>query len=322
MQLAKDVQDYYFDRLKTLDKSTQFHFASRMAPWTDDPRAVKHLSLLKAWMSEPARSVKNFNDYVNETLNQPPPAKINATERRTPYFEKYPQLRSLDFILFKARHLLTLYDMDVRPYLLKSIDMDQVTSLGKSLARDDDAIRVLSTYAVNFFYLLEILFGESHINIEEYLGIAKGYNLTNSVDLQLYIYLYTHCIIGASNFYVRPIASRNIPIYTKMLEQLELVIDQNFTDINLDNKMEFLVCARICGYDSNLLERINEEAQLSISDSGTFIIDRLNSNRQSTKTSLQDSEHRNVLFIMAQTPYPNNFTGYQTTSPQSQLSGL
>ena len=88
-----------------------------------------------------------------------------------------------------------------------------------------------------------------------------------------------------------------------MLDTLEDLIDNNFDKINLDNKLEFLVCARICHYESNLFKRIYEECEKSISPEGIFIIDRHNQNVQKDRSNFTSSEHRNVLFIMSTTEY-------------------
>jgi len=88
-----------------------------------------------------------------------------------------------------------------------------------------------------------------------------------------------------------------------MIHELEEVITDNYADINLDNKFEFLVCARILGYQPKLLERINDEAVGSVSAEGMFLIDRQNNNPQAKNTSFEKSEHRNILFLLSQTPY-------------------
>ena len=54
---------------------------------------------------------------------------------------------------------------------------------------------------------------------------------------------------------------------------------------------------------SRLESRIFDEAAQSVSSDGTYIIDRLNNNPQVTNVSLDKSEHRNVLFIMAGGPF-------------------
>jgi hypothetical protein len=87
-----------------------------------------------------------------------------------------------------------------------------------------------------------------------------------------------------------------------MLDELETVISDNYTAINMDNKFEFLVCCKLAGKQSSLESEIFAEAEYSVSEDGTFIVDRHNSNPQTANSTLDLSEHRNVLFIMANRP--------------------
>ncbi|MET1033374.1 MAG: hypothetical protein ABWX94_02655, partial [Candidatus Saccharimonadales bacterium] len=115
---------------------------------------------------------------------------------------------------------------------------------------------------------------------------------------------YTHCIIGESNFYTRTIPDYAASIYRDMLTSLEVLITEHFDDINLDNKLEFLVCCRICSYETDLFDRIYEECSKSLSPNGTYLIDTHNGHTaQQNRTSLQASEHRNVLFLLSCSPY-------------------
>jgi len=93
-----------------------------------------------------------------------------------------------------------------------------------------------------------------------------------------------------------------------MLEELEPLIEANFTTINLDNKLEFLVCSRICDFKSDLFDRIYDECERSVSDAGTFVIDVHNENIQESRNDFVSSEHRNVLYIMSTSTYTPHST--------------
>jgi hypothetical protein len=84
-----------------------------------------------------------------------------------------------------------------------------------------------------------------------------------------------------------------------MIAELEQLIADHFDNINLDNKCEFLVCAKLVGQRSKLERRIVAEANASLSPDGIFLIDRHNHNPQPDNVSIDKSEHRNVLFLMA-----------------------
>jgi hypothetical protein len=117
------------------------------------------------------------------------------------------------------------------------------------------------------------------------------------------MYLFTHCIIGDSNFYTQDINPKNRPAFRQMLKILENIIAENFQVINLDNKLEFLVCCRICGYETGLSEPIFNECRESLSDEGHFLVDKHNQNAQDSRQTIAGSEHRNVLFIMSSSLY-------------------
>ena len=89
-----------------------------------------------------------------------------------------------------------------------------------------------------------------------------------------------------------------------MLHAAESIIRDNFRKISLDNKFEFLVCAKICGYISGIEELILSEASHSLAPDGNFLIDT--ENETATPDGGNDfvgAEHRNVLYIMSQTPF-------------------
>lgn len=304
MDLAKEVRQYYLDHFFELEEDKRFHFATRLYGWTRDEQAKKILDDLRP-------AYVDGSDGIRRTLvnlsRRPPEAKINAAAERQPYFDRYPELRGWIFALFRVRHLRDVYGVDARTELLSVISTAELERLADELSKDHAAVRILSTYAINYLYLVRQILFQSTDSMNDFLHsietIAAGYDRTDPTDVQLLIYLYTHCIIGASNFYLQPVPSMHKDAYIRMARELEPLIDAMFEHVNLDNKFEYLVCCRILGYETPLFERILEEAEHSLSPDGTFVIDTHNSNRQSSKTSLSDSEHRNVLLIMSTTNY-------------------
>lgn len=302
MNLSDDIYKYYLKHFNKLPKDKQFHFASRLAAWNGDQDAIVRLKQLKSYVLPDGPS--SIASTLNSLITTPPEAKINAAELRAPYFLKYPDLRGLMFALFRVRHLLFIYNVDARKELLSIKSLDEIRALAKELMADKEAIKVLSTYAVNYLYLTErILFDESGImDVEALYRLGGEYNTENQNQNLLLVYLYTHCIIGESNFYQRTI-TKDISIYRLMLDRLESLISANYDEINLDNKLEFLVCCKIIDFNTELASRIHEECENSVSPEGTFLIDTHNRARQSNKSSFADSEHRNVLFIMSHGSY-------------------
>ncbi len=303
MSLSQQIKQYYFDQIEELPQAKQFHFASRLAAWQNDPKAVGVLNGLWRYMA-PTETPEGFVELYCELLNSPPRGRRNAHELRQPYFEKYPKLWGAHLALFRARHLRFVYGIESSEELFRAISRRELDDMATALLNDENALRFLSTFAVNFLYLYkQILLGlRDYIDPRRFVTVADGYDLNDKRQLQLLIYLFTHCIIGESNFYAQGISHPNLPVYREMLKTLEAVISDNFKLINLDNKLEFSVCCRICGYDSRLSEPISREASGSLDSSRRFIVDPLNRDKPALN-SFAGSEHRNVLYIMSQSAY-------------------
>lgn len=307
MSLDRDVRAYYFSHLSELSEENLFHFASRLATWAPDPEAAQLLASLRPSLVPQPSSSTALRASLRRLVDSPPEAVINALGVRAPYLQAYSPLRGIDFALFRVRHLLTLYNVDARQELFELVSRDELQALKQRLLRDPQAMRILSTYAINYLYLVERVIFEhdqpDSIDLN-YLGaLAEGYDDSDSSHFQLKIYFVTHCVIGETNFYARAIPAVLRPAYRRMIATLEPLIVQHYTDISLDNKLEFLVCCRICDYSTDLFKRINAECAQSVSTQGTFLVDRHNTHAGHAKTSFDASEHRNVLFIMANQPF-------------------
>lgn len=301
VSLADSIREYFYTNITYLPGDKQFHFASRLSSWNNDERAIQLLAELHTNFV-----TSSIRDSLRHIIDNPPTRPMVAAERRAPFFAKYPQLLSYSLALFHVRHLLFHYDIDARDTLLELVPLDELYTLSALLRSDHEALRELSTHAVNYIYLVEmILFprDESAIDnlVDTALELSESYN-DEPHDSLLLIYLFTHCIIGASNFYQRkihPNADENYPQYHKMLELLENRIATHFDSISLDNKCEFLVCCKIIGLKSALAEAINDEAQQSLSSDGTFLVDTVNLAARRGKKQFATAEHRNVLYIMS-----------------------
>lgn len=303
MNLSQKVRHYYLEHFEDLPFDKQFHFATRLHSWDHDPACTALLEKLRPAIVQDETAIRGA---LEQFINNPPAAKINAAEAREQYFQRYPELRGLMLALFRVRHLLTIYDVDVRETLLDIYPLEKLRKLADTLRADDDALRVLSTYAINYLYLVDhILFpgGATPPPVERFYRLADVYDTTEPEQIQLMIYFYTHCIIGEANFYDQEITGERKPMYDAMLERLDSLVQDNYDSINLDNKLEYLVCCRILGMETSLFDRIEAECEQSVSKEGVYVIDTHNRFAQSNKTSFADSEHRNVLFIMSQAAY-------------------
>ncbi len=304
--LSNTIYHYYLSHFDELPFDKQFHFASRLYLWSYDPAARDLLAGFRAEFTasdQPALALAQVRTAALETAGH---GSKNASQLRQPYFDRYPELKTNVMLLFRTNFMDTLYNVDGRPALTELVDMVAMQQLYEQLQADSDAVAILSTHAVNFMYLYQKLINEATGMPDPELFWQVGqsyYDLANPIHLQLLIYLYTHCIIGESLFYARAIPELHLPIYRRMIEQLEQIIGAQFGAINLDNKCEFLVCCRLVGYESKLASRIYSEAERSVSNNGSFIIDRHNTNPQQANVDSASSEHRNVLLIMSSLPY-------------------
>ncbi|MDB5168908.1 MAG: Alpha-L-glutamate ligase, RimK family [Candidatus Saccharibacteria bacterium] len=300
--LSKSIYDYYFKHLDKLPTDAQFHLGTRLHFWDQDPQAQDLLNKLTDWFTGDGDHQASLQTVYDEAQNAPLAKVNNARELRRPFFEKYPLLRTCNLLLFRITFLKHVYGIDVRDQFYAFCPREQVEAMRTALLEDDEALRVLATYATNFLYLYDrvIAEDESSLPIDKLYEVGKdAYDLSDRMGLQLYIYLYTHCIIGESLFYYRALPASNRATYQAMVADLERVIDEHYDDINLDNKFEFLVAAKIADYQTSLEQRIFAEAERSVSPDGTFLIDTINNFPQPDKRTLDGSEHRNVLFILA-----------------------
>jgi len=306
-ELPNLIRNYYDNNYEYLAHK-QVHYAERMYLWTKDIKYYKWLLEHKSdYLGKDSSDIKSkLEKYLKTRLYlDEEDAKTTAKELRLPYLKKYPKLNGYIKALFKVLFAETIYKEDIRPILWQIAKKEEMIALAKQLEKDSEAITILSTKAINFFYLLEFCIknrNEWSANPELYLKIATEHSSTESrAHLKLKNYLLTHAIIGQSYFYFRPI-TEHLDTYRGMLKLIEENIFDNYFDTTLDNKFEFLLCSRIVGEKSKIENLILNEAKLSLSKKGNYLIDRLNNSEVLLGDNMYSSEHRNVLFIMANTP--------------------
>ena len=307
MDLATAVLTYYFTHADRLSAEKRFHLANRMVAWNGDARAKSLLEACKpVFVPEPVtdETLDASFDHAAAVAEQAKP-NIVAYDLRKPFFDRYPALMGLEAELFRLRHLRELYDIDAGDVFLRRHPLPALRELEQALLADAAAMRALSTWAINYTYLLHrtVLQEEGSIDVDALYALGGGYDTNDEEQLRLLIYLYTHCIIAESNFYARELPADTLPAYRRMLARLEELFGERLDKTSLDTKLEFLVCCRLAGYETNLAGPIHDECAQSLSPEGTFIIDTHNVFRSNQlKKSFEASEHRNVLFIMSVLP--------------------
>ncbi len=296
------VSDEYHSQLHLLGNK-RFHFLSRLYAWTRDPLYKNFIDDIRSEYI--GHSEMEYRKKLKDITAKTPERESERTvakEARKVFFKKYPDLEPFLNLLFKNLFAKEMYGVDFRPYIRELVRDEEFVALKNALEQDEEAMRILSTHAINYLYLLDTYLGDDRgkINLERYLQIGESYP-DNFSELQ--IYFFTHCIIGASKFYNEKIRKEDLPMYTSMLEASEKIIEKNFQTISLDNKFEFLVCARMCQFQSTVEKNILLEAEKSLSPDGNFLIDTLNTKAApNERNDFVGAEHRNVLFIMSQIP--------------------
>ena len=300
------VLDFYNNNLQYL-RDKKFHFLSRLFLWTKNSFYKKNLDDMREWyvgkdMEELRKILNNLYSKKNK-----PGERMKFRELRLKYFEKYPKLQNHLSLLFRSSFAKHLYDIEAKPLIEKIVSDDELLDLKSKLENDSEALRVLSTHAINFLYMSREYLGEDNakINIESLYEIGKTYSKQSHGEkfTILQSYFYTHCIIGASGFYSHNIPDNELPTYHKMLDFIDTLIINDNATIPLDNKLEFLVCAKLCGHTAKTQEKIMSEAKKSLSPGGNYIIDTINTNaHKGIRKGFSESEHRNVLFLMASLP--------------------
>lgn len=298
--LTKIIEEYYTKNLAFLPRAEQFHFHSRRYLYTKNNtsfHALKDLRSWYAWDSTTAQeTTKNIYTLAREKKN----TVINNKKFRATHAQKYPQLGAYNEIFYKTLFTHTIYGDDHRNILIPLLKKNEIDLYCENLTNDPQAILALSTHAINFLYLAQWFFYDNtDIHIQQFIDIVKIEKLKNDDDTLLSkIYLLTHCIICASLFYNQKI-THTLPLYTEMITELEKLIFAHYTEITLDQKCEFLVCAQIMNHKTPLTQIIISEAHNSLSPHGNFLIDTLNKHNNTTKKDLTTSEHRNILYILS-----------------------
>jgi hypothetical protein len=305
-ELSNRILTYFLANLQRLPNEKQFHFASRLHLWDQDPAVAKVLATLRPWFTADGNSTDMLRGVKQRAADQPDFGSKNVLAVRQPYFEQYPELTDYIPVLLQIMYSRTVYGIDCREEFQHIFPIARVNECAERLLADEAAMAMLSSQAINFLYTWGQLSQpyEAKLTPKHFLSVGQTrYDLTNKLHLQLLIYFYTHCIIGATHFYYRPVPVLHQETYKAMIHELEMVITNNYRDINLDNKFEFLVACSMLGYRSQCADRIMDEASDSISKDGQFLVDRHNNNPQRNNESFDRSEHRNVLFLLGTRPY-------------------
>ncbi len=303
--LSNSIYQYLLSHFENLPLDKQFHFCSRLATWSNDAACAQLLATMRGSFlatNDPLQTLEMVRDGALIPLL---PGNEKLLHLRELSNKAYPQLRATARLLYWAALLDHTYAVDFRPAVNAMLPRQELAQTYETLLTDHAAIGMLSTHAVNFLFLYK-QYVEQVTGPDPALFVAIAnepgvYDLSDPLQLQLCLYLLTHVVIADSMFYtVTPTVARQS--YHALLASLELRMAPRLSDITLDNKLEFLVCCKFTGFETALETAILQEAEQSVSSAGSYLVDTRNTTMTSY-TTLEKSEHRSVLYIMATTPH-------------------
>lgn len=288
------VEDYFLKRIQFLSESRQIHLLSRIYLFKKTlPK--KYLQISENLLLKKTITIDECKEYEKKLVKS---FKINQNFRAET-IEKYPTLLTYSKLMLYYLWRGNLFNKPLQNKR-KLLDKKRIVDLQNKLLSNPSDITIISTYAVNFLYLVKKFFPKhNRWNPEKLFELIKNENNPKIPDKQLAIlkaYAITHIIICESDFYSKEI--KNKKRFLPMLKFVEELIKRNFFDLSLHIKLEFLLCCKLLNYNSNLEQIILSEIKHSKSDHGNYIIDKFNFYKTSIKKSLETSEHRNVLYLM------------------------
>ncbi len=282
------VKEYYYEHFDELEPKKQFHFATRMKNYFgvhDFDEFLKN--------NQPDTNLVHVfenNDY----------SKVHNFTERKPFFEKYSGLYGIEAALFRVHHLLKEYNLDKRNDFLRLYSKEKLYKLADNLLRDEEALKVLSSWAINTIYLTEELFPRGNNAV----GLLAGWALNTDfgdLDPTLSVYLYTHIVICASGFYTNNLRnSEDFDRLKGLIKKADDLVMKNIETISLDACVEFLVCCNMLDVNyKNTRNKINLICNEFRKDQPYLVNYRRNRKSGSYFCSLNGAEHINALYIMS-----------------------
>lgn len=282
------VRDYYYKHFYELSPKKQFHFATRMKNYFKTHYFDDYLK--QNVPSTELRPILMNNDF----------SKVVKFNLRKPLFEKYPELYGVEATLFRIHHLLVEYNIDTRDEFKEIYPIEKLYQLSDGLLDDEDALKILSSWAINTICLTEELFPRGENATGCLAEFADNLN-PETTDATLFVYLCTHIIICESNFYIKKLNnSINLKLLKNLLKKCSEVIDKNIDTISLDAGVEFLVCCNLVGVEYDKQKYMVKEICDDFKQDSPYLINyRRDKTPGSYYHTLDGAEHINALYIMS-----------------------
>ena len=299
------VEDCYIEHSDKL-ANRRFHFFTRMFLWTGEQKYLDSLNKLKA--NYYGKSKEELGGIIQKILNEKDIYQkriCNKKKFRIVSADKYPLLGAYSEILFRNLMSKNIFGEDLKGVIQEFISDKELLQIRDDLLNNESDLISLATFAINYLYFIEDYFEgdkDKVVNVGQLLKIIEKNSLfsqkKNPKIIINDIYFMTHIIIGATKFYKKSVKKEDEKKYLQIVKLLEKIIDKHYFRLSLDTKLELLVCAKLFKYKSILEPQIRQEAEMSLSPIGNFLVDTLNAKKDFAPKSWLGSEHRNVLYIM------------------------
>ena len=304
--LAKNIRLFYDKKMDELSLEKRFHYVSRLYFWS---RMKKYHNQIQKLKDHYLKNEDEFVIFINDLKKVDKKAYIKNNKNSSPFWgdmrkqakQKRFKISGITQIVSSIRQYKQFYNTDYSELFNEIYGISSYTEIVEWLLEDTSSIFSLSTSSMNFIYWMQPYFKKTLITPEKIYEIittwiGKYKDTLPATVTGLVLYTITHAIIGESKFYEKSI--ENVAWYQKLLQLWELYLWKSYVKIKLDIKLEFDLCCRMCGYKSSLSPVIGSEAVESWVLHGNYLIDTFNKYTWRTSTTLDWSEHRNVLFIM------------------------
>jgi hypothetical protein len=291
-----------FETATDLPFRQQFHFYSRWFLWSRDQTAATWLEGVHEQVV--GTSAAQFRKRLAAQASRLGIVPTAAQELRREAYQAYPHVRAYSFLLYETLMVYIVYGVDRRSEIAQLLDVDELHRYTKHLLHDPERLRALSTYGLNMLYIAAYFYEEKALPLEYLAHMATPKTAARYTPdaLRLALYTLAHCVIGESMFYYRSVSPTVLPMYQSMVQQAGQLLEQRYADVSLDNKLETLVCARICRVALSTEQNINDEALHSFDPQRGYITDTQNVFHTKPNT-LKRAEHRNVLFLLGNQTY-------------------
>jgi len=297
------IQDYYLSNLESLSTKKQYHFLNRLWLWTRNDQIRKLLDQKKSLFL--GSSKLEINQKIKAYIDRDPIQRyktIRYKKARAQAIKSYPNLIKYSAILEMAVLSQNVYQENIVKDIASQVSLAELSTYRQSLIETPEHIAMLSTRAINYLFSKQnpILYPQATpFPPENYLIIAnEHYDPAKQSHIELQLYLLTHLIINASDFYNRSI-TQDLVTYKKALHLADQLIHQHYHQIRLDIKLEFVIACQLLDHLSPLADTILGEATRSYSNTGNFIVDTKNDQARSSQNNPATAEHLNAMLIIA-----------------------